>query len=344
MKAGVIGATGYAGQQLVGLLNNHPEVEIEYLCSHSFEGTEFSKVYGYFEKDVDMVCIGLEEALEKAPNLDVLFLALPHGKSTEIVNQLKDTGVKIIDFGGDFRMNNVETVKTWYDIEHQDGDFLKQVVYGLPEINKSSIAKAKIVANPGCYPTASILGLLPIIDAPFINKKSIIIDAKSGITGAGRKATLANSYCENNENFKAYSVAAHRHTPEIEEVLSEQAGEAIVLTFTPHLVPMHRGILATIYCQVTEAINPEAVLSLYQNFYKEAPFVRVTEGLPETKKVSRTNYCDISIKYDVRTGKLIVITAIDNLIKGAAGQAVQNMNLMMGYPETMGLTANNYYL
>lgn len=344
MKVGVIGATGYAGQQLVGLLHQHPQVEIEFLSSYTYENEYYAEIYGLYRQLVDLKCIGLSEALERAKTLDVLFIALPHGKSMTIVDQLKNVDVKIIDFGADFRLNNPSTIKEWYDLDHKDLQLLNSAVYGLPELNRNKIKDAKVIANPGCYPTASLLGLLPIINEDFVDLESIIIDAKSGVTGAGRKATLALSYSETNENFKAYSVASHRHTPEIEEVLSTASGKNITLNFTPHLVPMQRGILATTYIKLTKSINQESIWSLYKAYYENEYFVRLIDTMPETKKVSRSNFCDISIKLDKRTNRLIIISAIDNLIKGSAGEAIQNMNIMMGYEETTGLKSVSYYL
>lgn len=344
MKVGVIGSTGYAGQQLVGLLQKHPHVDIEFLSSYSYEDKNYSDVYKVYKNTINHQCIGLDQALEVSGTIDVLFIALPHGKSLEIVEKIKHKGVKIIDFGADFRLNDVDTIKKWYDLEHKDEVLLHSAVYGLPELNRETIKQATFVANPGCYPTASILGLLPIVKEPFVDLSSIIIDAKSGVTGAGRKETLALSYCETNENFKAYSVASHRHTPEIEAILSEVTKTRITLSFTPHLVPMQRGILATIYLNLTEAVDINHVKRLYESYYEHDYFVRVVDVLPETKHVSRTNFCDICIKHDPRTNRLIIVSALDNLVKGSAGEAVQNMNLMMGYPETTGLESGSYYL
>lgn len=344
MKVGIIGSTGYAGQQLTSLLYNHPEAEIEFLSSYTYEGEEFSNVYGIFQNILDDRCIGLKEAINSIKSIDLLFIALPHGKSLEIVESIKSMDVKVIDFGADFRMKNKTTTKEWYGLEHMDEKLLSKAVYGLPELNRDKIKDAQLVANPGCYPTASILGILPLIDKEYIDTTSIIIDAKSGVTGAGRKATLGLSYCESNENFKAYSVGTHRHTPEIEEILSRKANEDIVLSFTPHLVPMQRGILSTIYVKIKEGISEVEIIELYNNYYRNDDFVRILKKLPETKNVSRTNYCDISINLDSRTNRLVIVSAIDNLVKGSAGQAIQNMNLMMGYPESLGLNGAYYYL
>lgn len=344
MKVGVIGSTGYAGQQVVGLLCHHPAVEIEFLSSYSFEGASYSSVYGVYKEILSHKCIGLTEALGKLDTIEVLFIALPHGKSLEIIEQVKNETIKIIDFGADFRLNDLEVIEEWYDLVHTDKALLKKAVYGLPELNRDKIKEASLVANPGCYPTASLLGLLPIINKDYIDKTSIIIDAKSGATGAGRNESLGMSYCETNENFKAYSVASHRHTPEIEAVLSEEAASEIIVSFTPHLVPMQRGILATIYVSLKEDIDIESIKNCYKSYYEDHAFVRVLDKLPETKWVSRTNFCDIGLTYDKRTKRLIIVSAIDNLVKGSAGEAIQNMNLMMGFPEVLGLETARYYL
>lgn len=344
MKVGVIGATGYAGQQLIGLLSRHPKVKIEFLSSYSYEGEVYSDVYGVYKSIIDKKCIGLYEALDSLDDIDVLFIALPHGKSLEIIQNIKNKKLKIIDFGADFRLSDIEVIYDWYDLKHTDKALLESAVYGLPEVNRKKIKETSLVANPGCYPTASILGLLPIIKEDYIDQTSIIIDAKSGVTGAGRKETLATSYCESNENMKAYSVAAHRHTPEIEDVLSQYSGSQIVVNFTPHLVPMQRGILATIYISLTKAVDVKEIVTLYKQYYCKDQFVRIIEGLPETKHVCRTNYCDIGITYDRRSNRLIIVSAIDNLVKGSAGVAVQNMNIMMGESESLGLETGFYYL
>lgn len=343
MNVGVIGATGYAGQQLVGLLVNHPQVTINFLSSHSYEGKNYASICSQFHEVIDLKCCSIEDALRLIKDIDVLFIALPHGKSLEIVSQIKDEEVKIIDFGADFRMNDVETIKEWYDLHHDDRQLLEQGIYGLAEYNRREIESAKLVANPGCYPTATLLGILPIIQSEVINKSSIIVDAKSGVSGAGRNSQ-GTSYCETNENMKAYSIGCHRHIPEIEEVLSTVAGENINISFTPHLVPMQRGIIAAIYIQLKEEVSIDEIYKLYCDYYKDSVFVRIKKGAPEIKYVSRTNYCDIGLFYDQRVNRLIVISAIDNLMKGAAGAAVQSMNLMMGYPEPLGLIGNHYYL
>jgi len=329
---------------LIGLLGNHPKVDIEFVSSYSYENQLYSDVYGVYKGRVKHQCIGLEEAVENIDSVELLFIALPHGKSMDIIYKLKDTAVKIIDFGADFRLNNPQVIEDWYGLKHRDEALLESAIYGLAELNRDLIKKASIIANPGCFPTAALLSLLPIIKETYIDLESIVIDAKSGVTGAGRQNTLANSFCEVNENIKAYSVATHRHTPEIEEVLSSQLTEDIRLSFTPHLVPMQRGILATSYIKLNESVSLEAIVNLYETYYSDDDFVRIVKDMPQSKNVSRTNYCDIGIQYDSRTNRLIVVSVIDNLVKGSAGAAIQNMNLMCGYPEGLGLENAVFHL
>lgn len=342
IKVGVIGATGYAGQQLVGLLSNHPKVHIEFLSSYSFAGRKFSDVYPIFS-DIDLICIDLNEALTSLEIIDVLFIALPHGQSTKIIKGIENDSLKIIDLGADYRLEDHTVLYEWYGVVN-NSKALKSAVYGLPELNKTKIAKSKMTANPGCYPTASLLGLLPILDNNLIDTSSIVIDAKSGVTGAGRKVNESLTYNEVNENFKAYGVAVHRHTPEIETVIGSQLEADIKVNFTPHLVPMQRGILATIYVNLLKSVDESEIKELYESYYEKAPFVRIITGLPETKHVARTNYCDIGFKLDKRTNRLIIVSVIDNLMKGAAGQAIQNLNIMMGLDEELGLKNHAYYL
>lgn len=343
MKVGIIGSTGYAGQQLVGLLCSHPLAEIKFVHSYSFVGKKYSEVYPTFKGIINLECIDTLEAMNSLDSIDVLFLALPHGKSHEIIKNIKNRSIIIIDLGADFRMHDRELMKVWYGIQHEDQPLLESFTYGLPEVNQAKIRKSTLIANPGCYPTASLLGLLPIIKTDYIDKHSIIIDAKSGVSGAGRKASLPLSYCETNENMKAYSIAEHRHTPEIEFVLSKEAKEDIKVSFTPHLIPMQRGILASIYIDLKAFVTIDDVISLYENYYKDNHFVRIIHDLPETKNVQRTNYCDISLRVDERTNRLIIVSVIDNLVKGSAGQAIQNMNLIFNLSENLGLQTN-YFL
>jgi len=338
MKIGIIGSTGYAGQQLVCLLANHPEVNIEFLVSNSYVDMEYSDIYRNFKNRINMKCISIDQVDNYLSSVDVVFIALPHGKSMKIVPKLIEAGIKVIDFGADYRIKSQATYEEWYNLEHQSPNLLDSAVYGLPELHKEKIKSAQLIANPGCYPTASILALAPLVKAKLIEQNSIIIDAKSGVSGAGRSLNTATLYGEVNESMKAYALASHRHTPEIKQELSNQFGDDVSVLFTPHLVPMNRGILATCYANLKEGITDKDVLELYEAFYKNHPFVRVSTDLPETRWVKNTNYCDISFKIDPFSNKIIVVSAIDNLMKGAASQAVHNMNLMCNLDETMGLS------
>ncbi|CAH2213329.1 N-acetyl-gamma-glutamyl-phosphate reductase [Tepidibacter aestuarii] len=337
IKAGVIGSTGYAGQQLVWFLNNHPDVKINFLSSHSYSGVSFSKIYGNYSKNLESICVDIKEAENKLSEIDILFIALPHGKSFDLVKKALSLGVKVIDLGADFRLKDHNVYKKWYGLDHQAINLLPKSVYGLPELNRNIIKESNLIANPGCYPTASILALTPLLKFNIIDSSSIIIDAKSGVSGAGRSLNTSVLYGECNESIKAYSVSSHRHTPEIEQVLSNANYKDISLLFTPHLVPMNRGILATCYGNLLKDISQEELYEIYSSFYKNESFVRIIEEIPETKWVKGSNICDIAIRVDERTKKVIIISAIDNLIKGAAGQAVQNMNIMFNLDENKGL-------
>ncbi|MPW26637.1 N-acetyl-gamma-glutamyl-phosphate reductase [Alkalibaculum sp. M08DMB] len=339
IKVAVVGASGYAGQELIRLLYQHPNVDIKVITSRSNINERYDSMYGNYIKrsnltfevnDVDKIC----------KDVDIIFLALPHGVASNIVTKDIISKAKIIDLGADFRISDLSIYENWYNTKHGNETLLKEdSIYGLCELNRENIGKYKLIANPGCYTTCSILSLAPIMDKSFIDKKSLIIDAKSGVTGAGRSLDISTHFTECNESIKAYKVASHRHTPEIEEQLSVIAGEDIHLIFTPHLVPMNRGILATCYIRLTEDIHIDDIYNIYREFYKDDYFVRLlNKGInPETKWVKGSNYCDIGINLDSRTNTLIVVGAIDNLIKGAAGQAVQNMNILFGLDETTGL-------
>ncbi|MBC2580373.1 N-acetyl-gamma-glutamyl-phosphate reductase [Clostridium sp. DJ247] len=337
INIGIIGSTGYAGQQLVWILNNHPSAYIKFLCTHSFENMEYREIYKNYEGFIDNICINIQEAENQFKDIDVLFICLPHGKSFDIAKKALDLGVKVIDLGADFRLKSKETYKEWYKLEHQCSELLNEAVYGLPELHREKVKEACLIANPGCYTTASILALAPLLNAKIINPKSIIIDAKSGVSGAGRSANIANLFAECNESIKAYSVAAHRHTPEIEQELSNVYGEDIILTFTPHLIPMNKGILSMCYAELTSNVSEEDIYEIFNNFYKDEFFVKITEYMPETKWVKGSNMCHIGLRVDKRTNRVIVGSAIDNLMKGAAGQAVQNMNIIFGLDEKTGL-------
>lgn len=338
IKAGIIGSTGYAGGELVRILTAHKEVEIVWYGSRSYIDKKYAQVYQNMFQIVDAVCMD-DNMEELAGQVDVIFTATPQGLCASLVNEEILSKVKIIDLSADFRIKDVSVYEKWYGIEHKSPEFIEEAVYGLCEINREDVKKARLVANPGCYTTCSILTAYPLAKEGLIDMSTLIIDAKSGTSGAGRGAKLPNLYCEVNENIKAYGVATHRHTPEIEEQLEYAAGEKILVNFTPHLVPMNRGILATEYAKLKKEVTYEEVKAIYDKYYADEKFIRVLDKdiCPETKWVEGSNYVDISFKIDERTGRIIMMGAIDNLVKGAAGQAVQNMNLMFGFKETEGL-------
>ena len=340
IKVGIIGATGYAGAELVRILKGHPDAEIVWLGSKSYTDRPFSEIYGSMFGIADEKCMG-EDMQALAEAADVIFTATPQGLCASLVSEEILNKVKIIDLSADFRIKDASRYEAWYGIHHPSPQFLEEAVYGLPERNRDRIAKARIIATPGCYPTCSILSVCPAMKAGLIDPDTVIIDAKSGTTGAGRGAKTANLFCEVNENIKAYGVANHRHTPEIEDQLGLAAGKEIVLNFTPHLVPMERGILVTAYASLRKEVSWEEVRAVYDSFYENEKFVRVlgSDRVPETRYVRGSNYADIGFRVDRRTNRLIMMGAIDNLVKGAAGQAVQNMNLMFGLQEEEGLTA-----
>ena len=338
IKAGIIGATGYAGAEIVRLLMGHPEVEIKWLGSRSYIDQRYADIYRNMFQIVEDVC--KDDNLDKlAEEVDVIFTATPQGFCASVINEEILAKVKVIDLSADFRIKDVATYEKWYGIEHKSPEYIEEAVYGLCEINREDIKKARLVANPGCYTTCSILSLYPLVKEGLIDPSTIIIDAKSGTSGAGRGAKVDNLFCEVNENMKAYGVATHRHTPEIEEQLGYAAGQEIVLNFTPHLVPMNRGILVTAYASLKEKVSYETVKAAYDKYYEKEKFVRVLEKdvCPQTKWVEGSNYVDVNFKIDERTGRVIVMGALDNLVKGAAGQAVQNMNLVFGLDESTGL-------
>ena len=335
VKAAVLGATGYAGAELVRLLSFHPEVEIVYLASHSYAGKKFSDIYPAMRGVCDMT-LSDDDISKASADADVLFMALPAGIASEAVTPELLSKCAVIDLGADFRLHDSTVYETWYKKEHKHPELLKDAVYGLPEIHRSAIKGKRLIANPGCYTTCSILTLYPLVKNALIDTSTIIIDAKSGTSGAGRSEKVTSLYCEVNESIKAYGVTSHRHTPEIEQELSEAAGKGIVLQFTPHLVPMNRGILSVCYAHLAAGVTEDDVKKAY-SMYDGEPFVRMTDTLPETRFVKGTNLVDISYRIDRRTGNIIAMGAIDNLVKGAAGQAVQNMNIAFGLEETEGL-------
>ena len=334
IRVSVLGATGYAGAELVRILCSHKEVSLSRLCSSSFAGSPFSSVYKNFKKIIDSPLSALDIE-DIAANSDICFTALPHGVSKEVIPALYNKGVKIIDLSGDFRYDDPEVYKEWYGEEHPEPELMKKAVYGLCELYREKIAKTDIVANPGCYTTCSILGAAPLFASGIIRPSSLIIDAKSGVSGAGRSTVLDNSFCECTENMKGYKVIGHRHTSEIEQELSKLCGEKVVASFTPHLVPLKRGILATIYTDLVAPATTDELIAMYKEFYKNEYFVRIYEKdeLPETNHVAGSNFVDIAVRKDERTNRVLVISCLDNIVKGAAGQAVQNMNIMFGLDE-----------
>ena len=343
IKVGIVGATGYAGGELVRILLGHKEVEIKWYGSRSYIDKTYASVYQNMFQLVENICKD-DNLKEMAKQVDVIFTATPQGFLASLLDEEILSQVKVIDLSADFRIKDVATYETWYGIEHKAPQFIEEAVYGLCEINREAVKKARLIANPGCYPTCSFLSIYPLAKAGLIDMSTVIIDAKSGTSGAGRGAKVNNLYCEVNENIKAYGVASHRHTPEIEEQLSYASGEQVTLNFTPHLVPMNRGILITAYASLKKKADgsipsKEEIRVLYDTYYKEEKFVRfLPEGVfPETKWVEGSNFVDVNVQVDERTGRVIMMGAMDNLVKGAAGQAVQNMNLMFGLSEDTGL-------
>ena len=343
MKAGIIGATGYAGGELVRILLQHPEAEIKWYGSRSYIDQKYASVYGNMFELVEDVCKG-DNLAALAKEVDVIFTATPQGFLSGVLTEEILSETKVVDLSADYRIKDVTTYEKWYGITHQSPQFIKEAVYGLCEINREDVKKARLVANPGCYTTCSILTAYPLVKEGMIDTDTLIIDAKSGTSGAGRGAKVNNLYCEVNENIKAYGVATHRHTPEIEEQLGYAADREVVLNFTPHLVPMNRGILVTEYAKLNKKADGtlpsyEEIKAVYDAYYKEEKFVRVLEKdvCPETKWVEGSNYVDVNFKIDERTGRIILMGALDNMVKGAAGQAVQNMNLLFGLKEDTGL-------
>ena len=338
IKVGIIGATGYAGSELVRILLGHKDVEIKWYGSRSYIDKKYASIYQNFFQLVDATC--MDDNMEAlADQVDVIFTATPQGLCASLVNEEILSKVKIIDLSADFRIKDVKVYEEWYKLEHKSPQFIEEAVYGLCEINREDVKKARLVANPGCYTTCSILTCYPLVKEGIIDPNTIIVDAKSGTSGAGRGAKVDNMFCEVNENMKAYGVATHRHTPEIEEQLGYACGEKITINFTPHLVPMNRGILATAYASLKKDVTDEEVKAIYDKYYADEKFVRVLEKdvCPQTKWVEGSNYVDVNFKIDPRTNRIIMMGAIDNLVKGAAGQAVQNMNLMFGLKESEGL-------
>lgn len=338
IKVGIIGASGYAGAELTRILCNHPQVELTLATSRQYEGLPLSEVFPHLRGRVDLLCENIE-AEELAKRADLFFTAVPHKTAMNLVPVLLEAGKKVIDLSADFRLRDLATYESWYQ-PHSSSELLKEAVYGLPELYRQSIKNCRILANPGCYPTSIILGLAPLLKAGAIIPETIIADSKSGTSGAGRVAQTGTLFCEVHDGFRPYKVGrAHRHTPEIEQELSLLAKTDVFLTFTPHLLPISRGILSTIYATLSPGMSHSDIRELFENQYKDEPFIRLLkeDTFPATQYVKGSNFCDISYKIDEKTNRIIVMSAIDNVVKGAAGQAVQNMNIMCGFKEDTSL-------
>ena len=336
-RVGIIGATGYTGVELLRLLLHHPEVEVTALTSQKYAGVPIDQVFPSLKKNLQLKCEELvtDQIVKKT---DFIFTAVPHKTAMETVPLFYRQGKRVVDLSADFRLKDPAVYERWYQ-KHTAADLLSESVYGLPELYREKIRNAKIVGNPGCYPTGALIGLIPLVMRGMVSFENIIIDSKSGVSGAGRDVVLESLFCEVNEGVKAYKIFEHRHLPEIEQELSEMVQKKVLVTFVPHLIPMDRGILTTTYLILTQKWKTEEVLNTFQEHYQKEPFVRICPKgkLPNTKDVRGSNYCDIGIKVNEADGRAVIVTAIDNLVKGASGGAVQSMNIMLGYPETMGL-------
>jgi N-acetyl-gamma-glutamyl-phosphate reductase len=337
-RAGVIGATGYAGAELVKILSAHPQVDLTVATSRQYAGKPFTSAFPFMRGLTDLVCEELDMDTI-ADKTDVVFTSLPHKLPLSIVPQLIERGVKVIDLSADFRFSNVETYEAFYQ-PHTAKDLLGKAVYGLSEVYADEISKSDLIGNPGCYPTTVLLPLVPLVRKGMIETDSIIADSKSGVSGAGRSVSLGTHFCEVNEGFKAYKLDGHRHRPEMEEILSKESGRKVDLTFVPHLVPLTRGMLTTLYTKVKEGFNADDLMECLVTYYKGKRFVRIYPDVtqpPDVRYVQNTNFCDIGFHYHPETRQLVIVSAINNLVKGASGQAVQNMNIMLGFDETTGL-------
>jgi len=338
LNIAIVGSSGYTGGELMRILLGHARVTVSAITSERSAGKPITEIFPHLARLTDLVCEPLDpDAIAK--KADLVFLALPHVTAQEAAFRFHKLGKKVVDLSADYRLSDPLVYEKWYEHTHQYPELLRSAVYGLPELHREKITKASLIANPGCYPTSAILGLAPLIKNGMAELQSVIIDSKSGVSGAGRAPSLAYHYPEVNEGFMAYKIGTHRHTPEIEQELSRLAGSQITLSFTPHLVPMNRGILTTAYAKLTSPMDTARLHSLYLEFYKNAPFVRMLAvgQFPNVRNVRGSNFCDIGVHVDPRTGRAVVVTAIDNLVKGASGQAVQNMNLMMGFDEAEGI-------
>ena len=344
MKVSVLGATGYAGAELLRILYNHPQAEVVHVTSESHTGEKIADLYPHLRGCYDMVLESMKDIEAIGKDSDFVFIGLPHGHAMKVGRALRDLPVRIIDLGADYRFRDTSVYEAWYHVPHTDPE--AERVYGLAELYRDEIRDAKIIGNAGCFTTASILARAPLARAHLIDVNTIIVDAKSGVSGAGRSPKQANHFPELYDNFRAYNVAHHRHTPEIEQAITDLSGEATVINFTPHLVPMSRGILATCYATLKEGVTPELVDAAFEKAYSKEFFIRLLGrgGYPSTKEVRGSNFCDIAWHIDERTHRVIVLSAIDNLVKGAGGQAIQNMNLMFNLKETAGLPMAGMYL
>ncbi|SMP40483.1 N-acetyl-gamma-glutamyl-phosphate reductase [Anoxynatronum buryatiense] len=338
MKAGILGSTGYTGAELVRILIQHPEVELAFVDSRSYEHQPFEAVYSNLKGQAEMTAVSVDP--ENLPEkVDIVFCALPHRISQHKVILLQRQGIRVVDLSADFRLDQQSVYEQWYNTPHEAPELLEKAVYGLPEWYAEELKETRLAANPGCFPTSILLPLLPLLKENLVTGEHLVIDSKTGVSGAGRGPSAVNVFSQVNENVRAYGIGTHRHTPEIEQELSKAAGKSVTLQFTPHLVPMDRGILSTIVMPLPEGLTERKLQDCYQAYYDHKPFIRLlgTDTLPETKAVRGSNFCDIAWKADRRSGNLILVSVIDNLIKGSSGEAVQNMNLMLGLPEEMGL-------
>lgn len=344
LKVGIIGASGYTGVELARILSIHPEVELTVATSRQYAGKPLSEVFPSLRKRVDLICENLETG-ELAERADFFFTAVPHKTAMDIVPPLLAAGKKVVDLSADFRIRDVAVYEQWYQT-HSSAELINEAAYGLPELYRNQVRNAQLVANPGCYPTSVTLGLAPLLREKLIDPATLVIDSKSGTSGAGRSASVGTLFCEVTDGFRAYKVGgSHRHIPEIEQELSALAAESVTVSFTPHLLPISRGILSTMYASMSTTASEQEIQQLYEKTYVEEPFVRVCPPgtFPATQYVRGSNCCDIGIKLDPRTGRIIVLAAIDNIAKGASGQAVQNMNLMNGFDETCALLGAPFF-
>ena len=337
IKVGIAGASGYTGLELIRLLANHPEVELSVLTSETYKEKSIADVFPSLNGIININLQSLDVEILKS--CDVIFLALPHTIGMDILPELLKSNCKVIDLSADYRLKNADAYSEWYSLTHTHPEFLSQVIYGLPELHREKIKSAQGVANPGCYPTSVILAIAPLLKTDWVDLESIVSDSKSGVSGAGRKTSITTQFSEANEGVTPYGLASHRHTPEIEQELSNLVGKPIKISFSPHLIPMSRGMLSTIYINLNHKLKDENLIEHYENFYSDELFVRVLDKgkFASTHFVSGSNFCDIGIKVDSRVNRLVITSAIDNLIKGASGQAIQNMNIMLGFGETTGL-------